>query len=272
MVDHPDTQGQQPQQGKLVLPTYSGEERRMYASPQTIQVRPDQLIHQTTTPAPKHPLVKLGYFWRKDPAYKVLIIATGMVLVAGILFMTLVSSAIIRNPNLFAQNGTISQNPPTGVNPAGTVDLRPTFPTPGGGQGSNSSSQPPAQSTPALQPTESATATPQPSPGSGGTLTIQIVSIPQQVINGSTVPVEVMASEAGASVRLQVLYDAAPYYYTSGSQTTDGSGNATLSWHVHVTGFKAKGVVARVVAVATDQNGQQAVSQAVTVQVIMLGG
>ncbi len=270
MIENENQQGQMPPQGKLVLPAYPDEEPYFYSGPQQ-QVRPDQLIQHNTTPAPKNPLAKIGYYWRKDPAYKVLMIATVVVIAAGLIFVSLATAAFVGNPNLFSSiNNTTPQNP-TGSTPSGTVDLRPTFPTPGGGSGGNTSSQPPAQSTPVVQvtatPNESTTPTPQPSPGGGGTLTVQITNIPGQVSNNSTVQVDVTTSEPGVTVRLQVSYNAYPFYYQSGAQVTDGDGNATLYWNVQVSATRVRHIVAKVTAVAIDANGQYVTSATYIVQV-----
>lgn len=296
MIENENQQGQMPPQGKLVLPAYPDEEpyavgamsgaygapTNSFAPPQP-QVRPDQLIqhrsgawetHSNYSPAPKNPLAKIGYYWRKDPAYKVLMIAAVLVIAAGFIFVSLATAAFVRNPNFFSSNNNTTPQNPTESTPAATVDLRPTFPTPGGGSGGNSSSQPPAQSTPVLRvtatPGESTTPTPQPSPTSGpggGTLTVQITNIPGQVSNNSTVQVDVATNEPGVTVRLQVSYNAYPFYYQSGAQVTGGDGNATLDWNVQVSATRAKHVVARVTAVATDANGQYVTSATYIVQV-----
>ncbi len=258
MINQPDTQEQEPQPGKLVLPTPPVDEQRMYYGGQMAQLRPEQLIRNRTQPVPKGAGARLAYYWRKDPAYKVLVIAMAMVLIAGIIFVSLASAAFLGNPNFFASSS--SQIIPRGANPTGTVDLRPGFPTPGGGNGSNQSSQPPMQSTPALQPT-----TDQQSPTPGGTLTVQITYLPQQVANGSKVNVDVNTSEPGVSVILMIRYNQGGRT-TAGPQTTDSNGNATIPWFVFA--FGQRNIQATIYAVATDQNGQRAKSQSITVKVV----
>lgn len=265
MINNPDMQEPTPQSGKLVLPAPPKEEQRT-------QLRPEQLILRRTQPAPKGTVSKLTYYWRKDPAYKVLIIALAMVLIAGVVFVSLASATFFGNQNLFASS--LSQNPPPAPKPTGTVDLRPTFANPGGGNGTTQSSQPPLYQTPSL-PSTTPTAQSSPTPGNGGgTLTVQITSIPPVVNNGTSVYVSVNASEPGASVLLEIRYNVQPSRATAGPQTTDGGGNATIPWLVFVYGFKQRTVQATVYAVATDQNGQQARSQDVNVQVNVgiLGG
>jgi len=267
MINQPEIQEPNPQQEKLVLPPPDGNESSTPGSSlHYTQVRPEDLIRPAAMP-PKDPLARLIYFWRKDPAYKVLIIAVGLVLIAGLLFFSLVSRAM--NPNFFKLNSTSPQAPPTGVTPSGTVDLRPAFPSPGGGQGSSTSSQPPAQSTPALQPTVDNTQS-SPTPGQGGTLTVQITGIPNRVQNGSVVDVGVSTNEANVTVELYVVYSAPPYRDFAGPHMTDDGGNATIPWSVSV--YKIGGARATVVAIARDQNGQQAQSQPVSVQIAGFGG
>jgi hypothetical protein len=268
MINHPDTQRQQPQQGKLVLPVPPDEAQQTYKGGQTAQVQPEQLIRYRPQPAPKGAVDRIRYYWRKDPAYKVLIISMAAVLLAGMVFLSLASAVLVGNANFLTSRS--SQNPPTGANPTGTVDLRPSFPTPGGGSGSNQSSQPPYQQTPGLQATNP-TSEPSPTPDNRGTLTVQITNIPSQVANGSRVPVSVNTGEQGASVQLVIRYNVQPYRASAGPQISESDGNATLSWFVFVWGIRQKSVEATVYAVATDQNGQRVTSQPVTVQVLPNG-
>jgi hypothetical protein len=268
MINQPDTQEQKPQseKEKLVLPAPPAEEQQMYYGGQMAQLRPEQLIRRQSPPAPTGVKARLAFYWHKDPAYKVLMIALTMVLVAGIIFVSLASAAFLGNSNFFASSYT-PQAVPKGVNPTGTVDLRPTFPAPGGGSGTNQqSSQPSMQPTPALQATNS-TVQQSPTPAAGGTLNVQFTSIPQQVKNGSYVSVGVNTSEPGASVILVIRYSIQGGRSTAGPQTTDSNGNATISWFVLTFSFGQKNVLAYVYALATDQNGQKAKSQTVTVQV-----
>ena len=271
MINQPDTQEQKPQSGKLVLPAPLAEEQQMYYGDQKAQLRPEQLIQRRTQPAPKGVGARLAFYWRKDPAYKVLMIAVTMILIAGIIFVSLASAAFLGNSSFLASTSSSPQAIPKGANPTGTVDLRPTFPAPGGGSGTNQqSSQPPMQSTPALQPTNP-TGQPSPTPGGGGTLTVQFTSIPQQVMNGSYVSVGVNTSEPGVSVILVIRYSVQGGRSTAGPQTTGNDGNATIPWFVLAYGFGKKPVQAFVYAIATDQNGHQAKSQTVTVQVLTRG-
>ncbi len=265
MINQPDTQEQKPQSEKLVLPAPPAEEQQMYYGGQVAQIRPEQLIRSQNQPAPQGVKDRLVFYWRKDPAYKVLIIALTMVLVAGVIFVSLASAAFLGNSSFLASTSGTPQAIPKGSNPTGTVNPRPTFPAPGGGSGTNQqSSQPPMGPTPALQATNSTTQ-PSPTPGGGGSLNVQFTSIPQRVMNGSYVSVGVNTSEPGATVELVIRYSNQGGRSTTGPQTTDGNGNATIPWFVFT--FGQKNVQAYVYALATDQNGQRARSQTVTVEV-----
>jgi len=263
MINNPDTQEPELERGKLFLPTPPGGKQQTYNGSQQTQFRPEQLIRHRTQPAPKGAVARLVYFWRKDPAYKVLIVAMAMVLLAGFVFVSLASAAFLGNSNLFSSSS--AQNPSIGANPTGTVDLRPSFPTPGGGNGINQSSQPPMQATPALQSTADHTS---PTPGGNGTLAVQITNIPPQVIVGRSVNVDVNTSEPGVTVELVIRYSGSAFRSTAGPQITDSSGNATITWFVLYGGFGQKSTQAIVYGIAVDQNGQKARSQPVTVQVL----
>lgn len=271
MINQPDTQEQKPQSGKLVLPVPPAEEQQMYYGGQKAQLRPEQLIRRSNQPAPKGVKDRLAFYWRKDPAYKVLMIAMTMVLIAGIIFVSLASAAFLGSSSFLASTSSTPQAIPKGSNPTGTVNLRPTFPAPGGGSGTNQqSSQPAMGPTPALKPTNP-TGQPSPTPGGGGTLNVQFTSLPQQVKNGSYVSVGVHTSEPGVSVMLVIRYSLQGSRSTAGPQTTDGNGDASISWFVFAFGLGQKNVQAFVYALATDQNGQTAKSQTVTVQVLTRG-
>ncbi len=266
MINQSDTQEQKSQSEKLVLPAPPAEEQQMYYGGQMAQLRPEQLSRRQAQPAPTGVKARLVYYWHKDPAYKVLMIAMTMVLVAGIIFVSLASAVFLGNSNFFASSYT-PQVVPKGANPTGTVNLRPTFPTPGGGSGTNQqSSQPPTQLTPVLQATNP-TGQQSPTPGGGGTLNVQFTSIPQQVMNGSYVSVGVNAGEPGATVELVIRYSTQSGRSTAGPQTTDSNGNATIGWFVFTFLIGHKHAQAYVYALATDQNGQRARSQTVTVQI-----
>ena len=273
MLNHPDTEQNVPSSRKLVLPALPDEELRASSGQHRVQINPGQLIRQKAMPAPTGLLPKLAYYWRKDPAYKVFMIAMVMVVMASVVFVSLASSAFV-GKSLFSNN--FPQNPPTSVAPTGTVDLRPTFPPPGGGNGSGQTSQPPAQGTPSLQPTPtdnpSPTAQPSPTttttPNPGGTLTVQITNYPPYVFNNTSVNIGVSTSQPGSTVWLVIRYSAQGSRDMVGPQTTDGNGNATLSWPVSSPGFGRKGSSAMLTAVAADANGKRVFSSPVMVQIV----
>jgi hypothetical protein len=232
------------------------------------KIRPEQLVRPEPEVVPKGgPLKKLGYFWRKDPAYKAFIIAIAFVLVAAIFFVSLAGIAFFGNAGL-SGNYSLSQNPAGGPSPTATVDLHPVFPTPGGANGSTQSSQPPAQQTPVLQQTPSPA--PSPSPGPGG-LTVTITNIPNHVNNFSLVQVSVSTNQGGVNVRIHVTYNPPSSPYTSMTVQTDDNGNATLPWYVGIF-LRGRNSIATVVAVAIDPNGQVVRSTPVTVIVVPRGG
>lgn len=259
-----------PAQGKLVLPAYDNSKYQTTGK-HIPAVRPEQLVRHTSTPSPIHPLTKLRYFWSKDPAYKVLFIAIGAVLIAAVVFASLVSTALLNNASgLFGQPGMYSQNAPIAVGPTGTLDLHPKFPTPAGGQGSTSSSQPP-QNTPVLQntPDNTPTTEPSPTPNEGGQLTLQITTIPARVMNGSAVSVDISANQPNVTVTLSIVYNVEPFKAYAGPGTTDANGNATITWYVSAVNFG--NARADVTAIAQDSNRQGVQSQTVAVQVVGRG-
>ncbi len=256
MVNQPDqdTQGVQTPASKLVLPEppNAGQDRRPYSSP-----RSGRLINQSTSTALHGLFTRVSGRWRTDPAFAVLSLAIALVVIASFVLVALGARAIADGSNTPVWNKSMTEHPvlPT---PTGTFDPRPKFPTPVSGKGSSTSSQP------GMGPSNYA----QPTPNDQGTLNVQIVNIPDVVNNQSRVRVDVQTSEPNVDVQLQVTYDAAPFAYASNGDTTDDQGNATLNWNVRVRSFaNDNNVQATVIVVATDQNGQQATSQPLTVEV-----
>lgn len=261
MVNQPekDTQGVRRSSSKLVLPAPPDEGlyRRRASSP-----LPQPPLSQTTSTASGGFFSRLYQLWRKDPAYTVLSLAITLVIIASLTFVVLGAHALLGGNNGSLWSSAQTQHP-AAPTVSGTVDNKPSFPTPNSNKGSSSSSQPKAGPTPNLQPTPTA-------PSDQGTLSVQIVSIPNVVRNNTRVLVIVQTSEPGVSVRLQVTYDAAPFFYNSNTRTTSGDGTASLTWNVRVLsagGNGGNGVQATVIVTATDRNGQQAVSQPATVMV-----
>jgi hypothetical protein len=265
MLNHPDTEHPNPSSGKLVLPDLSDEEQRVWSGQHKAQFDPTLLIRQKTPPAPKKVLPKLAWYWRKDPAYKVFMIAVAMVVLASIVLVSLVSASMFGRSSASAG---YSQTPPAKAAPGGPVDLHPAFPTPGGGNGTGESSQPPAQNTPVLG---NGTGTAQPTVQPGGQLTLQITNYPAVVTNNSRVDITVSTNQPGISVYLQIHYNVAPTRAFAGPGTTDANGNVTIPWTVLVFSFSRKTVQATLTAVGTDQNGQHVSSDPVVIQVLAAG-
>jgi hypothetical protein len=267
--NHPNLPGQDqpPVSQKLILPgIHSEEPQQPGAYTQRVFVHPDQLRPQVPATS-ANPLSKLGALWRADPAYKVLIIATSMVLIAGIIFATFLFNTFAQSttstPKTAAPVVTVPTAPKTSAN------LPPTFPTPSGGQGSTQSSSQPPKSAPVVLPTLTPSdANQQPTqPPQSQNLQLQITNYPQQVRNNSDVQITVMTNQPGVFVHLQASFDNSMITNTTDSQQADANGNVTLNWHVSNVSFK-QNFVARLTAYATDQNGQQASSQTISVTVL----
>lgn len=126
-----------------------------------------------------------------------------------------------------------------------------------------SSHSPQTLSTGRTTPSASAAAS---TPKGANALMVQITDISDSVENGKTVETEVQTSKPGVSVKLQVTYQISPFSSTSASKTTDDDGQATIDWSPNVAPFSGK-IQATVTAVATDQNGQQVMSDPMTVTI-----
>lgn len=286
MLNHPDKEDQVPaKSGKLVLPPPLPNEAGVSESidtPGTVpvtrplspsagdldeRISPAQLIHPVGGPVPRGLFARLVFYWRKDPAYKVLMLAVVMVVVASIIFVSM-AGAWFGNPS---GSSASTPNPPAATTTSG-VSLKPTFAPPGGGQGSTQSSQPPAQAqgTPALGTTPTPTAT-TPAPGQGGALQVQITGYPSTVPNFSRVSITVSTNEPGVMVTLSIHSNGNPRNSTAGPGYTDDNGNATIPWNVFYFGSGKKFITVNITAVAVDQNGQRSYSSPVTVQVVLQG-
>jgi hypothetical protein len=280
MVNQPDQdmEGLPTPSGKLVLPAPPDEGQ--YLQPYTVPIRSESLIRHTVSKASSAShglLTKFTTLWRKDPAYRILSLAIALVVVASVVFVALGARALMDDNGGLVWNQAYTQHPGA-AKPAGTVDNKPAFPAPSTGQsGSDQSSQPVASPTPDLQPTSTSASTPtpasDPTPGSGpgqpGNLQVQVTSVPSTVSNDSRVNVDVQTNQPNVTVTLEVTYsNAYPSNYTSGSRTTDDSGNASLAWAVRIFSAGSE-IQATVVVIARDQNGQEVVSQPQTVTVVV---
>ncbi len=273
----PDMQPQD--EGRLVLPPLTAD-----ASPAhdegTVMMPPSiplssPLPYKAVTQVPNSRLGKVGYLWHTDPAYRILIVSIVLAIIASFTLIAFLGSALMQVTGIFTG---VSQNNATGPKAQATVDLRPTFPTPGGGQGSTQTSQPPKNGTPVVAATSTplpsptvtvspaASPTPSPTPTST-TLSVQITSAPARASNNTTVTIGVTTSQGGVQVQLTVFYNALPGTYFSGTQVTDASGHANIPWHIHIF-VRNTTVVAHLIVTARDANGQTVTSPTVTVQIV----
>jgi hypothetical protein len=285
MIDEqPELEGTQAPTEKLVLPGSSVLAASAHSGPDSGEMQPAvaptgstraQSSYKSAAPAqpPLSPAGKIGYFWKRDAAYRVLFLSIALIIVISLIAIVLVGTTLGQILGWPGHNqGLVSLIP--GATPAvqGSTDVRPTFPvpTPGTGQGSTQSSQPPSSTNPTVVPTSepTVTLTPTPTIPSGGPLSVQITSVPLVVNNNTVVPVGVTTNQVGIIVQLFVTYSAPPGFYTSGQQLTDGSGMASLSWSIHVLSRSNTLVTARLVAIARTQNGQQTISPPVTVHIV----
>jgi outer membrane biosynthesis protein TonB len=244
------------------------------ASPLPSRVRPEQLIrrNQNMPPGPLHQ--KLMYLWRTDPAYRVLYISLAFVIVAFLIFL-LVVGGIFAHGNTPTKTQQVTSGGNTGQQsqpdtkqpnnapktPAAQPTAQPT-PTP----------TPLPTPTPTPIPTQPPTPTPIPQPTPTpipAQLTAQITNVPNFVQNNSTVQVTVQTNQPNASVTLVALYEGIPTATTSNPVQTDANGTATINWNIHERKINRgiNTITARLVARATAQNGQQAQTQEVTVQI-----
>jgi len=268
MLEDPDKQPD-----KLILPVVLTEQNHAPLPEYLVHAeqRPFQaggLIHKNPLPAARQALhKKLLHLWQKDPAYKVLFIAIGVVLTSTIVSIALLAGFI----------NQLAPSPTPVVSLPARLQVTPTLappPTP----------QPTATSTPV--PTPMPTPTPiiivtpapiataptiiAPTPNPDGKLTVQINDLPAQINNNVMLPVKVTTNQPGATVSLFVTYSAVPLLYTSDPQTTDATGTTTFSWNVHERTFSpfTRMVAANITAVVHYQGRPQATSQTVTIHIL----
>ncbi|HLG75836.1 MAG TPA: hypothetical protein VKX46_05445 [Ktedonobacteraceae bacterium] len=220
------------------------------------KIGPEQLIRRSTTVPEGSPLAKIGYLWRSDPAYKVLMIAIAVIILSGIVGLVLIG-------NLLASGGPSGQPSSSGAPSAVAPNATPTPTATSQPTATPTPTPTPVQNTPT--PTEVVQPTPTPTPVANAPLSVQIVNVPSQVKNGTTVPVTVSASQPGVTIRLLITYSTLGSYFNRSMQA-DSAGNATFSWSVQV--YTKTTASAHLIAVAQDQSGHVAQSQPVTVQVM----
>ena len=259
-------------QPPLFLPASDGQQAYFQAQPQTPSqkvrsIRPEDLVRRPQTALPANPVARMGYLWRKEPAYRVLFIAIGIVLLSGFVCVGLVFGMFNAPAPQNAQTGGNSpqQLVNNGVVKTGTatpVATPPPVPT----------INPTPLPTPTPFPTQPPVPTPVPTqPPVMGPLTVQISSIPTVVQNGQTISVGITTNEPGANVHLVIAYNAFPYYTIGQTQTTDAAGNATILWHIHVTTMRPGATVTAQVSVVAQNRGMYVTSPQTTVQITTKG-
>ena len=146
--------------------------------------------------------------------------------------------------------------------PAGT--------TPGGSSATSVTSSSATPTVSSATPTvSSATPTATPVPTQTSQVTVQVSSVPDPVHNGTTVNVSITTNPGGISIQLVVTYSSWQKGFTSAQQTTDGNGQATVSWSISIPpGHLKSAATATLVAVANDQKGGQVTSSPLQVQVL----
>jgi len=264
MIEDPSEQ----QAGKLILPAAPTEAHYAPAYRAYKEQQPaGRLIRKNQVPS-TFP-AKLIYLWRRDPAYKVLFIAIGFVLISSIVCVSLLAGFVTQPssptpitslPPRPQQTPTVLSTPEISATP--TASALPTpMPTP----------------TPIMAPTPVATAptitqpTPNPGPLPTEKLTVQIGAIPAQINNDTIVPITVNTNKPGATISLFISSTAIPLLYSIRPLTADSNGNATFSWDVHERTLSpfTRAVSANITAMARYQTNQQARSQTTTVHILL---
>jgi hypothetical protein len=202
---------------------------------------------QDVAPPSSDLLTRVKWFWHKDLASKIFLVTLTALLVISLLFAfsanTLLARVLPPPPPRF----DMQPNDEPKVN--GTVDLHPTF--------SVTYDKKNRTTTSSLPPKTGTIATLSGTP----TTSLQITNIPGQVDDNDSVDVTVNGPP-NTSVMLAIQYNVDPYSAQSSSETTDSSGNATLTWKVDVNNKKDIDVYAQVSVVG---GGSQ--SGAATVEV-----
>lgn len=216
---------------------------------------PAPLVHYTPIPpVPRGPMARLGYYWQKGPAYRFLLLSIAFVLLASVAFALVLGSYLTQGPGN-SPSPNQAQGPGLQGSPTATAHTQVTAtPAP----------QPSPSPTPTPQPSPSPTDTPDPTQSTTGQLSVQIINAPGIVNNGSSVQITV-ASQPGATVRLSVRYQAAPFVGGGATTLVGDSGTTQLRWNVRV--ISSQDTSAQLTIIATDQNGQSTQSAPVTVQI-----
>ncbi len=212
---------------------------------------------------------KLVRLWHRDPAYKVLFIAIGVVLASSVVCVALLAEFL--TPLSLTPVTYLPSRPqptPTFVPLSTSQATTPPTPVP------TPIATPAPTQTPVIvvspMPAATAPITIVPTPDPNQKLTVQLGALPAQINNNVMVPVTVTTNQPGATASLFVTYNAIPILYSSDPQTTDANGSTTFSWSVHERTFSpfTRMIVANITAVVHYQGRQQATSQTVTVHIL----
>jgi hypothetical protein len=268
----------QRQPEKLVLPAvptepYHAPLPEYLAHAEQRPFQPGGLIRKNLPSASRSsrpPHKRLLHLWKKDPAYKVLFIAIGVVLASSIVSVALLAGFIHQ---LVPSPASVASLP---LHPQATPTLAHSAPSPS----PQPTATPTPEPTPMPTPTPAVVVTPAPvvtapaiiapTPNPDGKLTVQIDALPEQINNNVRVPVKVITNQPGAIVSLFVTYNAIPILYNSDPQTTDANGTTIFSWNVHERTFSpfTKMVTANITATVHYQGRPRATSQTVTVYIL----
>jgi hypothetical protein len=184
--------------------------------------------------------------WKNDPAYRVLFIAIGVVLLSSLAFVGVLAAVFNQPSSQTAQGG-----PNTQKTAAGRVNI--SSPTPA--------------ATPTPTPTLAPTATPIPTPTPilvTGPLTVEITNVANPVQGGKSFLVNVHTNYPKTNVQLVIVYNTLHFPSTTELQKTDGNGDATITWNVPTFRTTA---IAQITALAQDQQGKTANSKTVKVTI-----
>jgi hypothetical protein len=239
--EHHDPQKQKPAFYKGLLTTLIEEPSPIPGTP----AEPPPF--QNVAPPSSDLLTKVKWFWHKDLASKIFLVTLAALLVICLLFVVSANTVLARVLPPPPQRFNMQPNDEPKVN--GTVDLHPTFPVSYDNKNRTTTSS--------LPPKSGTLATLSGTP----TSSLQITNIPGQVDDNDSVGVTVNGPPH-TTVSLVIQYNVDPYSAQSSSETTDGSGNATLTWKVDVNNKKDIDVYAQVSVVG---GGSQ--SGAATVEV-----
>jgi hypothetical protein len=209
-----------------------------------LPVQPENLIRPTAQLGPKK---SLGQQLRTDPAYQVLAIALGVVVLASIVFIALAGS-------LFSA----PKGKPVGPVVQATKVVGTTGPA----------TSPVVSPEPSPSPIATAepTSTPEPTATADATFTARITKYTARVSNGSTNTVTVQTNVPGSTVTLYISYGAFSNLAAAIGKA-DSSGVAKISWHVSIIASRNRTIDVTVRAQATNSDGDKATTQAVVVEV-----